>query len=116
MPAVCPDTPLLEQLMLGRVPACEAERLEAHLETCTSCVKLLASLQAVDPLVTAMRETSQVQPVPETWLIEAVIPWLKRLRPKDTAVTLLPGPELGSEAAPSATAYDFLAPAEEPGE
>jgi len=118
MPAVCPDQHLLELLVLGKVSEDEAEHLEAHVGTCACCLQHLSALQTVDPLVTAFREASQMETAPEAGLIEAVIPCLKRLRPKEVTEPFVPRMQDRGEAAPPATlaSYDFLAPAERPGE
>src|SRR5438874_965400 len=52
MPPVisCPDAGVLHRLMLGGLPAAEAEPLLLHLEDCPACTQLVRGLQAEDTL------------------------------------------------------------------
>jgi serine/threonine protein kinase len=51
----CPDPLHLQQLLLGRLPAKTAERLEAHVHQCDRCGDLLPTLLQDDTLVDAVR-------------------------------------------------------------
>src|SRR6185295_607147 len=84
--ATCPDPPLLEELVLGRLSGPEAEALEAHLATCPQCVATLQELPGEDELVRAMRPPLRTEETPRLDLAMAAIPALKRLKP--TAATV----------------------------
>src|SRR5262249_39655502 len=71
-----PEPPILEQLLLGLLPAGEAEALEQHLLECRACVQTVQALQTDDALVTAMR-ARVARPLaadqPERELVEGLI-------------------------------------------
>src|SRR4051812_5481657 len=90
MPTIsdCPRVDALERLLLGQVTLDETDALEAHLFSCPHCAQVLQRLNGVDPLVDAMRDV-QTQPAPfVSEAAAALIPWLKRLRPRDLTQTL----------------------------
>jgi serine/threonine protein kinase/WD40 repeat protein len=115
----CPDAPVLEQFLLGRVTDAEAEQLEEHLTGCSRCAVTLRWLRAEDRLVVAMRGCEDTPPGAQPDVIDALVPVLKRLRgPGET--TTLPPPGGAAGASPDVTtpipASAFLAPAQDPDE
>jgi hypothetical protein len=120
--STCPDGSVLEQLVLGRLTGPDTAELESHLATCSRCVAVLQSLPGEDDLVRALRPPLRPEDMPRRQLAEAVIPALKRLRPKDATVTgdvHAPGPPTPADRAREDTAEEqvpFLAPAQAPKE
>jgi WD40 repeat protein/serine/threonine protein kinase len=71
--ACCPTRADLERLLLGTVPAPEAEQLERHLAGCPRCLAVVRDLHVADPL------TEAVQKAPTELAIafeEALVPYL----------------------------------------
>jgi WD40 repeat protein/serine/threonine protein kinase len=127
----CPDPAVLEQLALGRLAPEEVERLADHCEHCPRCVQALQRLRAEDNLVEAMRSQAAAggTPLPES--VRRLMQGLKRLRPaggrpvptEEGTTRSGAGPassgDTPTEPAPPEHApelYDFLAPAQGPGE
>jgi serine/threonine protein kinase len=129
----CPDRQQLELLLLGRMPDAEAERLEEHVSQCGDCLRTVRTLRVADTLVEAVRAGARVAGTPADEADEALMARLSRLGPPAA------GPDGGEtvaepgEAPPSADTppppgpsgrrpettqelYDFLAPAQAPGE
>jgi WD40 repeat protein/tRNA A-37 threonylcarbamoyl transferase component Bud32 len=106
MPATlpCPDAAALEHFLLGHATAEQAEQLEAHVAGCARCTQSLRGLRAIDELVGAMREAGTQPVAPCVDAAAALIPWLKRLRPKDATQTLVGA----GAAADTPATYDFL--------
>ncbi len=92
MPPVsaCPDGKQLEALLLGRLSAAEAGPLEEHVAACTRCAARLDQLQASDPFSESLRGADDTQMCHDQELARSIIPWLKRLRPREETVTILP--------------------------
>src|SRR5437867_650251 len=86
--SACPDPKTLEQLILGRIPATEAAPLEIHVADCSRCAVAISRIGAVDPLVEAVRAAQDTELNANQELAQAIIPWLKRLRSRDTTNTL----------------------------
>jgi serine/threonine protein kinase len=51
----CPDTRMLEQLLLGKLPAEQFELLSDHLEKCSTCTKSAETLVPADEVTNALR-------------------------------------------------------------
>ncbi len=106
----CPTTSVLERLLLGQISPDEAESLEAHVLECPRCGQAMKTIAAVDELVAAMEQVraEAVAKAPEA--AEALIPWLKRLRPKEATQTVSIPTGSGDTPAIALTAatYDFL--------
>jgi hypothetical protein len=79
MPAAspCPAAECLQQFLLGRGTAAEAESIERHLETCARCLATLQQLLNADGLVEALRSRA---PVCEERGEEIVRPLIERLK------------------------------------
>jgi eukaryotic-like serine/threonine-protein kinase len=107
----CPDVSILEQLLLGQVPAAEAEALALHVAACSRCAGTLQQIRADDPLVDAMRHLPSGNDPEQNQLVQALIPCLKRLQPNDAQRTLPHETQHHEPAQPTAR-FDFLAPAE----
>jgi eukaryotic-like serine/threonine-protein kinase len=121
MPTIseCPQEGLLKQMVLGQVSPADADSLEAHVLCCPRCARVLQGLNAEDQLVEAMRAARNQPAVLDA--AEALIPWLKRLRPADETTTLsLSGSPLAAadrfDSADTMPSFDFLAKAMEPDE
>jgi tRNA A-37 threonylcarbamoyl transferase component Bud32 len=111
----CPNLAVLERLLLGQIAQSDAETLESHVLDCPVCAQKLQKLNVDDGLVSAMREARTQAMSPSSEAANALIPWLKRLRPKDATQTMsLFGS--GADTPPLATVlptYDFLTPPEQ---
>src|SRR5579862_8840509 len=79
---ICPDTAVLQRLILGQIPAADSATLEEHVAVCMRCADTLQQLRADDPLVDALRQTLDRAAAEQTPLAAALIPCLKRMRPK----------------------------------
>src|SRR5947209_1218977 len=113
----CPAVPRLEQFLLGQVSAADGEELEAHLATCARCAETLRSLHVEDPLVAAIRGPDDTDLTPHRDLIEAVLPLLKRMKPREETVTQAPGRAADAlDASATLPTFDFLAPPQAPEE
>jgi len=109
----CPNRQLLEQLVLGRLSAPDADTLEAHVTDCARCAEAVGRLTATDPLVEAMQ--AHVEPLAETdqALVQELINRLKILCPvalANAAGSHGPVPKLPPEG------FALLAPPREPDE
>ena len=129
---VCPDTLALQQLALGRMSPAEVERLAAHCEQCERCLVALQQLRVHDTLVEAMSAQATAGDDAPSAVVVALIDRLKALRPvlatADDEVTraTLTDPTPSSDDRPPASVaerteftpdvYNFLRPAQEPGE
>jgi eukaryotic-like serine/threonine-protein kinase len=113
MPTItgCPDVSILEQLLLGQVPAAEAEALALHVAACSRCAGTLQQIRVDDPLVDAMRHLPSANDPEQNQLVQALIPCLKRLQANDAQRTLPHETQHHEPAQPTAR-FDFLAPAE----
>ena len=118
MPTIseCPQAGILEQMLLGHVTPADAETLEAHVLDCPHCANVLQHLPAEDLLVQAMRAARTPPIVFDA--AEALIPWLKRLRPPDEARTLSLSGDDSESTNPVDTLplFDFFDKAERPDE
>jgi tRNA A-37 threonylcarbamoyl transferase component Bud32 len=114
----CPRAEILERLLLGQITQEETDSLEAHILACTHCARTLQALNPVDTLVEAMREVRTQPQTRSSEAAAALIPWLKRLRPKDATQTMAFS-EATAGTLPMASVlptYYFLAAAAEPDE
>jgi serine/threonine protein kinase len=103
----CPDDRELERLLLGRVPAAEAEPLEQHLATCSRCAVALEKVRTTDPLVDALQRPPVVDETKLGPFVAALLPSLKQLRPEGPKDTT---PFAGLEEAETAPGFEYLAP------
>lgn len=111
----CPSPEVLENLFLGEATLQDVDALEAHVLNCHQCAVALRALKDEDVLVAAMRGAGNQPPAQASEAAEALIPWLKRLRPKDaneTVALTVPGDPTASVV----PTFDFLAPPQQPGE
>ena len=121
MPGVhdCPRTDVLERFLLGHFAQPEADSIETHVQYCARCSRTMETVNAVDPLVVAMREAKATLNAPYE-AAEAITPWLKRLRPKDAGQTVSMSPRITELSAPTvgpvAASYNFLRDPELPDE
>jgi anti-sigma factor RsiW/tRNA A-37 threonylcarbamoyl transferase component Bud32 len=83
----CPDPLRLQELLLGRLPGPDADELEQHLATCDRCATTVHSLPGEDELSRALRPPLTPEDTPRSELAQALIPALKRLRPRDATAT-----------------------------
>jgi hypothetical protein len=83
----CPDPQELQQLLLGRLPDNDAESLEQHLLTCSSCLQTVRGLRpASDTLVDAVRDQTAADR-PDRSPIADLMGRLKGLHPPAVAET-----------------------------
>jgi tetratricopeptide (TPR) repeat protein len=112
----CADLQKLKSFSLGQLGEPEAEALERHVSQCPRCGKRLGELEAEDSLVLAMRKPSSILQGPDQGTVRDLVARLRGLPAIATPVgeaTVLEKP--ASDAIPPGP-YDFLAPAEAPGE
>jgi tRNA A-37 threonylcarbamoyl transferase component Bud32 len=120
----CPDLNALQRLLLGKTAPVETETLEVHVLACPRCAQTMQGIDAEDMLVAAMREARTEPGGLASPAAEALMPWLKRLRPKDAKDATQTLPPLAADATappppPMATVlptYDFLAAPQQPDE
>ncbi|MBI2477438.1 MAG: hypothetical protein HYV60_01920, partial [Planctomycetia bacterium] len=133
MPATthCPDPLVLQQFALGQMPPNEVEDLAQHVEQCDHCTHALEALKSADTLVEAMAALTTVGDGAEAEAVQTLMKRLAGMRPWDAASESQSPPTTTADAAgPSAAAaapvtgagedttvpYDFLGPAERPGD
>jgi formylglycine-generating enzyme required for sulfatase activity/Leucine-rich repeat (LRR) protein len=111
----CPDDQVLERLLLGDISAEDAENLEQHLAECPPCTTKIATLQAEDTLLDAVRAAGpgkEAAPTPE--IVNHLINRLKKLAPIPAAETPTEPPtHVPLEEVAPADDLGFLAPAEQ---
>jgi anti-sigma factor RsiW len=117
----CPDSQGLQRYLLGQVNDPEAEQIERHLSECRRCLTAVASLPAEDHLVQAMHAQAAGRREPPSAVVAELMRRLSRLRPPAAATEAPPtSPSLApATITPGESVedvYDFLAPAQEPGE
>jgi hypothetical protein len=117
----CPDTPVLEAFLLGRLSPVEGERLAAHVERCAHCIAACEQLQTRDLLLEAMESPPAEWGPPPEEVTAALAERLRALRPlQGTTDTHQSGGLLARavEEVSDTTQenYDFLAPPEGPDE
>jgi serine/threonine-protein kinase len=76
----CPETKVLERLMLGQLPDAEAEVLERHLSHCDRCDALVDQMSTEDGLVQDMRAGSPILRDSEGPALEHLIGRLRGLQ------------------------------------
>jgi serine/threonine protein kinase/WD40 repeat protein len=114
---VCPERQEYLQMLQGKLPRAEVERLAVHLEGCPRCADIIGSLQADDTMVEAARRAEPVAFAEEEGKVtRSLMDRLRNLRheaetthgnnPADAGVPQPVAPE----------AYDFLAPPQAPDE
>jgi serine/threonine protein kinase/Leucine-rich repeat (LRR) protein len=113
----CPDPQQLQQLLLGRLPRKEAQRLEQHVEHCDRCGRLLPSLPADDALAQAMRAKAKFGLHPSDLdVVEGLVRRLQKQKAAAVSVTdTVTGEHTKGDAKPMSDkpeSFDFLAPAE----
>jgi serine/threonine protein kinase/WD40 repeat protein len=122
MPTIaCPDSEILQNLLLGKLAAPEREELSEHLQTCEACVALADTLSPNDSLTAALRKR-RVFPAPDEKLAEA-IEKAKQIQPpqetvpegqcfgEDTSI-----PQSSADCTVKVPDTAFLHPAEQPDE
>jgi len=125
----CPDAQTLEQLRLGQLSLGDVEHLAQHLEQCERCAAAVGEIQADDTLVEALRKRPTVLDRCEQDAVTGLIASLQKQLPLPAVAFpgMVPGSETtqppvaaGVQDAPCLSStqevYDFLAPAEGPGE
>jgi hypothetical protein len=105
----CPNVQVLQRLLLGQLPAAEAEALAEHLENCLHCSSVVPALIAPDPLAEAVRAQSSAAPVADADAIGELVERLQRQGPPLSD----PGTAAPSEALSRQTT---LGPATKPAE
>jgi TolB-like protein len=114
----CPDRQELREFTLGRIADLEADQLEQHLSGCRRCLQTIETLGDDDMLTQLLRSPATVaeRPGNEKTVLD-LIQRLKGLRSQaaKTAGVADDTPFPGQAGAGAAT-YDFLAPAQKPGE
>jgi serine/threonine protein kinase len=103
----CPTHELLHRLMLGQLPLAQSEDLAQHLEECPQCTNVARTIRAEDTLIEAARARTTEVDGPNKEALHRLLERLRRLGPPASAE---------ATAALDAVRYDFLAPAQGPGE
>jgi WD40 repeat protein/serine/threonine protein kinase len=135
MPAIsaCPDLARFQQLTTGQLSAEEKETLLLHLESCDTCAERMATLPDHDPLVEVLRQAGSRGVGPSGEKIARLIKKWSAQGPAavgqqeqaqtPTVATVWPGTEAHGQADPGVHTegstqelYDFLAPAQAPGD
>jgi serine/threonine protein kinase/tetratricopeptide (TPR) repeat protein len=89
--SACPDSEVLQRLVLGQLVDAEAGSLEEHLAQCDRCAAVLQSLQPSDALTQGLQEARNVAAeLPEGTLVKALMQRLRGL-----PVTEHPGTVVG---------------------
>jgi serine/threonine protein kinase/WD40 repeat protein len=128
----CPQADDLYRFVLGQMTDAEAEHLERHLSWCNSCVTMVQGLEASDALVEAVQAGVRGPPDIEIGADESLIARLCGLRQsaagspaEDTSEEIEISPAAVETPTPGGAGpvgdntqvtYDFLAPAQGPGE
>jgi len=76
---LCPEIALLKRLLLGRVSAEEAARLERHVAGCARCGRAIETIEAEDTLVEAIRAGDEAPAEPGSDRVEKLINELQQL-------------------------------------
>src|SRR5262249_25657625 len=105
--SACPDRATLSRLLLGWLPADEAQRWEEHLAGCGDCLAAVASLPESDTLLEAFQ--GQTERADEANPDPAVEELISRL-------CLQPPPSPEPITVPGSEEIDFLAPPRAAGE
>src|SRR5437016_5832796 len=88
----CPDEARLARLLLGALPAAEAEPLRQHLLLCGRCAEAAGRLPASDPFLDEARRAA-VAGIADPPAVVALVQRLKQLPVGPTAETPLPDAE-----------------------
>ena len=112
----CPDQEVLRQLLLGRISGKTSEQLEEHLLHCDACGALADSISASDEITAAIQHPDALHGDEE--LLHEAIQQAKQLRLQTETVETQETMVLQDEVTVPTPdeQFDFLAPAEEPGE
>src|SRR5438552_19003345 len=86
----CPDVERLRQLMLGQIPAGDAESLGEHLLHCPRCSETVRSLDATAALVQAARAGARSATHADSDWIANLMARLKQLHPPDCSYEGVP--------------------------
>ncbi len=113
-PAACPNQARLERFSLGDITALEADYLESHLDSCTSCAEVLDLLQAEDDLIAAMRVGSPILHDAQAETLNQLLSRAYGLH--DTANSGVIASPVDQQAGGWPTSFEFLEPATDPGE
>ena len=109
--AACPNVQKYEQLLEGHLPFAEAERLAAHLESCSRCADAFSTLQSHDTLLEAARGAEPVRlGEDETDAGRRLLEGLFKLRATEPVTQGDGATAPAAQASPDS--YDFLAPAQ----
>jgi len=92
----CPDREALSDLALGKLPLSEIDRLEAHVDSCTTCQKTLETLEGIeDSILEGIREHAyESSPIDPS--LEARLRLAEEIRPDSSSMesdVSLPLPE-----------------------
>jgi len=93
--------------MLGQLPLAQSEDLAQHLEECLQCTNVARTIRAEDTLIEAARARTTEVDSPNKEALQRLLERLRRLGPPAS---------VEATAALDAVRYDFLAPAQGPGE
>lgn len=104
----CPDERTLQQLVLGLLPAADAEVLARHLEQCDRCAATVHSRPVEDTLVAAARAQAPSQPHFENEAVDTLIGRLSGLWTAQERSPDGPQPPSGGAAADQAAAIAGL--------
>ena len=120
-PTPCPDRASLERLLRGEIPFPDGESLYSHLGECDRCAEHARSLQAEDVLSAAVRGAAAADPADHASVLGLIAALERRGPPAalvDGPATALSDttPPRGEAADTSRELFDFLAPAQGPGE
>jgi hypothetical protein len=120
--ARCPDRSQLERFLRADLPDEDASEIDNHLAQCDSCAWSIHEISTEAPLIKALRGRPSD---PTEWQVDAladrfcrVLPGLLAPERAFEATDLAPSPSDpdGPGAAMTEEVFDFLAPAEGPGE
>src|SRR5262249_8249207 len=121
----CPSAGDLQQFALGQLDESQTAALLQHLEECSRCVELLQQVQAQDTLLAAMRAKAQAASPAAAARLPSLIERLQDLSQSGTGpaqdFTVAGGETCSRDGAepspePAKPDFDFLAPAQQPGE
>jgi serine/threonine protein kinase len=94
---LCPDCHTLERFLLGQNSPEEAAAVEAHLESCASCLTALRTVSADDSLVEAIQARPNTTDVAMCEGARLLAEWLKKLRPESDSTASYDLPPATSE-------------------
>jgi hypothetical protein len=107
----------LQQYLLGQAPETDGARIEQHLRQCRRCLDTIQALKAEDTLIEALRSQGPAALKADPEALKQRIDRLCQLHP--TIAEQPTGSDQGTQAVGSKVdreSYDFLAPAQAPGD